>query len=94
MHYAHIRKRFFLKFVNFINFLLTHKGKCDIIKMQRGRDPTDQGLTKEVRPMQNLDEPFHFSACRYENDGMARISSIAAGNLQKLNINPISDVMI
>ena len=31
-------------------------------------------------PMQNYEEPFHFTAYRYENDEMARISGIAVGS--------------
>ena len=44
--------------------------------------------------MQNLDEPFHLSACRYENDGAASVLCMMAGNRQKPNKNPISEIMI
>jgi hypothetical protein len=89
MQNAHIIKNIFLKFVNFGNFLLTRRRKYDIIKVQIGRNPNYQGLKKEDTPMQNLDEPFHFSACRDENDNTASVLCIAAGPMKNLIVGRI-----
>lgn len=39
--------------------------------------------------MQNLDEPFHFSACRDENDNTASVLCIAAGPMKNLIVGRI-----
>jgi hypothetical protein len=41
-------------------------------------DFTPIGIYKEDMPMQNYEDPFHFSGCRYENGKMARVLCIAA----------------
>lgn len=44
--------------------------------------------------MQKLDEPIGHNTCRHESGKTARVLSVSAGTLVKLNKNPLSEAKI